>query len=72
MADAEFARSLGACCLKTLASIAEHDPDPAISNYAWRELQRALLVLRSFAADPANPAEARAEAEATLRGFLDS
>jgi hypothetical protein len=69
MADAEFARSLGACCLKTLASIAEHDPDPEISNYAWRELQRTLVLLRRFLADPENPVHARSQAEATLRGF---
>jgi hypothetical protein len=66
------ARSLGACCLKVLASIAQTDTDPDVRAFAWKELQRSLVQLRRFLVDPANSTDARSQAEATLRGFWDA
>jgi hypothetical protein len=75
MADddaAALARSFGACCLRALKEISEQTDDPEMAAIAWRDLQHALVRLRRFAADPWNPDDARQDALATLRGFLDS
>jgi hypothetical protein len=67
--EAAEARSMGACCLRVLAGIAIDSADPEMRAFAWKELCRYLVELRRFLADPANPADARSQAQATLRGF---
>jgi hypothetical protein len=58
--------------LRVLKEIAEQSPDPNVREDAWKSLQRGLMQARQFLATPGISAEARAQAEAMLREFLDS
>ena len=70
--DAALARSYGAAALRVLKEIAEQSPDPTARASAWEKLQHHLMRLRQFLATPGISSEARAQAEAMLREFLDS
>jgi len=70
--EAAEARSFGAACLRCLREVSEQSNDPALREYAWRELQCSLVMLCALLADPKLEPDMRADAEAALRGFLDS
>jgi hypothetical protein len=66
--DAAEARVWWPARLRTMPEVSEQAPDPETRAYAWRSLQKALVMLRSVIEQTAS-AEVRQDATEALRAF---